>query len=259
MPPADRLALAWCVAVLAAALLFTAAPGIDLWVSSLFYRPGAGFPIASLPLAEWVRNRIWNASTILVVVSIAGLILSRATGGPALWLPGRLWGFVLALYALGQGVVVDGLLKAHWGRARPANVVEFGGTAHFTPALLPTDQCASNCSFVSGEGAATVALAICLWLILRRLSPRPTPRAARLRGAGLLVLVLTGAGLRVLGGRHFLSDIVFAALIMIGLSLLLHRLILARNPPDPLLTTPATPPIAPHTAGNPLGSRRLND
>lgn len=248
MARAERVAIAWALAFM---VLFTAAPGIDLWTTGLFYRPGAGFPMASFPPAEWLRGVLWGASLWLVGIAAAGLMLSRATGSSALWLPGRVWAFVLALYLLGPGLIVNVVLKTHWGRARPAQIVDFGGTATFTPALLPSDQCMGNCSFVSGEGAAAVALAICLWVILRNLRPRPGRREAWLRLAGLVLLACLGAGMRVMAGRHFLSDTVFAGLIVIGLAMLLNRLILARNPPDPLLTTRATPPIAPVTAGMP--------
>ncbi|QLQ19882.1 MAG: phosphatase PAP2 family protein [Exiguobacterium profundum] len=66
-------------------------------------------------------------------------------------------GFVLAVYALGTGVLVHGLLKAYWGRARPAQVTEFGGIAAFTPPWLISQECTRNCSFVSGEVSGAVA------------------------------------------------------------------------------------------------------
>ena len=67
-----------------------------------------------------------------------------ALGALALWLatlalrgrtrvPARLWGFVVALYVLGPGLIVNALLKSYWGRARPAAVFE--GEARFTEAV----------------------------------------------------------------------------------------------------------------------------
>ncbi len=55
--------------------------------------------------------------------------------------------------AIGPGLVVNTLLKDHWGRARPHQILEFGGTAHFSPAVLISDQCARNCPSHPGHAA----------------------------------------------------------------------------------------------------------
>jgi lipid A 4'-phosphatase len=93
-------------------------------------------------------------------------------------------------------------LKDYGGRARPAKIVPFGGSARFSPALLPSDQCASNCSFVSGHASAGFFFVSLGFL---------GGRAARLKWTliGLALGSIAGLG-RISQGGHFLSDIVFA-------------------------------------------------
>ena len=89
-----------------------------------------------------------------------------AIGVPALYLislrRGRRFGaldvraavFLLLSLALGPGLLVNTVLKDHWGRARPAQIDGIRRRSqHFTPALVPADQCARNCSFPAGHPA----------------------------------------------------------------------------------------------------------
>lgn len=224
-----RLGLAWCAAFLAAAVVFLLWPGIDLAVARLFYVPGEGFPLSRSVTLEWLRQTVWTMSILMVVLAIAAT-LAALIGRPLPFLGLRQGLFILALYLLGPSLLADGILKRFWGRARPDTVEAFGGTLQFTPPLLPADQCASNCSFVSGEGAAAAALAISLAILapaVRRAAPGWLYRAY----LGCAVAVpLAGMALRVMFGRHFLSDTLFAALFVSGIALILHRLLLAAHP-----------------------------
>lgn len=220
-----RLTLAWCAAFLLAALVFQACPGIDLAVSGFFYLPGQGFTLANDRTLEILRQGIWWLSNLMVVIAIAAVI-AALVGRP--FLDPRRAALILLLYLIGPVLVADGILKRFWGRARPANVEDFGGTQHFTLPLIPADQCQSNCSFVSGEGAAAMALAIALALIAPTVRQWLSPALYRFYVALAVIVPLTGMALRVMLGRHFLSDTVFAALIVSGIALLLARLILAR-------------------------------
>lgn len=221
----NRLCLIWaCCAVLAVAV-FSLWPSIDLAVSSLFFRTGQGFALAQVPLLEILRDIVWNLSLVVVTVAVIGLAVALA-GRPFPWLGLRQGLFIVALYLIGPALVVDGLLKRFWGRARPANIVEFGGTRQFTPPLFPADQCAQNCSFVSGEGAAATALAIALAVLapaVRHAAPR---WGYRLYLAAAVIIPPIGIALRLMLGRHFLSDTIFAMVIVSGIALVLSRLLL---------------------------------
>lgn len=201
-------------------LAFVFCPRLDLQVTALFYRPATGFWLAQMAWLEAIRNFIWDLTIICFVVAVAGGALALA-GRPLLGVGLGDWAYVALLYLLGPIMLVNGLLKSHWGRARPADVGDFGGAHLFTPPWQPADQCISNCSFVSGEVAATAVMAIAMLLLRPALSQWLPKSVLRLwGGAAYLLPVLVGVQ-RVATGRHFLSDVVFALLFMFGLALLL--------------------------------------
>lgn len=210
--------------MLVAAAVFTQWPEVDLAVSGMFYSSADGFALDRSAFLSGLRWGIWYLCLGGAVLGLAGLLagLFRKRLGS---LGPRLWGFVFLLFALGPGVLVNGLLKSHWGRARPADVTVFGGAHAFTPALFPADQCASNCSFVSGEGSASVALMISALVVLTALGDRLSPRVRRVSAIGAVFVGLLGSALRLATGRHFLSDTVFAALFVAAVALVLYRVI----------------------------------
>ena len=66
------------------------------------------------------------------------------------WLLGinrKVGSYVVGSIVLGPGIIVNGIFKSLWGRARPSQIVEFGGDKIYTPPLVITDQCDWNCSF----------------------------------------------------------------------------------------------------------------
>ena len=227
MPPADlrRVLAGLMAAIVAAFTVLTVWPGIDLAVSAAFYRPGNGFPVDSIAVVEAFRYLIWGASIAMLVLALAALPVAALRRRPVLRLGPRDWGFILLLYALGPGLLVEGILKRVWGRARPADVEQFGGARQFTPVADIADQCTRNCSFVAGEMAGATALALALVLILWRWRDRIGERAFRL-GLGLAgaQAVLIGVQ-RIASGRHFLSDVLLSALFVTVVAVLLARLI----------------------------------
>jgi lipid A 4'-phosphatase len=190
-------------------IFFTIVPQGDLFVSSLFY--GAdGFALEHVAWLQSLRMVFWNITLLvplaLLLLILSGLFLPKVKAavclGPLLFL------------ILGPGVIVNLILKAHWGRARPADVVEFGGDALFTTPFTIADQCLKNCSFVSGEAAGIVATSLVVfYLLANRLGPVGRRRLIWALG----VISVIGSGLRVMMGRHFLSDVIFAALFMLVL------------------------------------------
>ncbi len=228
-----RLTQLWLVAFVLASAIFALWPRIDLVVSGAFFTPGEGFTLSrSLPI-EILRELVWSVS-ILVVLAAAAAFVAALAGRPFRALDLRHSAFILSLYLLGPALLVDGILKRFWGRARPANVEAFGGTSHFTPPWLPAQECPGNCSFVSGEGAAATALAISL-AVLAPAVRRMVPGWAYRTYLALAVIVpATGLALRVMLGRHFLSDTVFAMIFVSGIALILARLLLRpRRPRGP--------------------------
>lgn len=208
--------------VAAALALFLLLPRTDLLVSSLFYAPGRGFVLAHWPPVVLIFHAIpWIAWGIALVV---------AGGGAWLFLSGRpLWRldrkallFVALSTALGPGLLANTVLKDHWGRARPVQVEEFGGSHRFTPAPLPATQCATNCSFVSGHAALGFSLVAFAFLM--------PPGASRRRAIGGTFAFGGLVGLvRIAQGGHFLSDVVWAGLLVFGTTALSYWWIVERD------------------------------
>lgn len=214
---------------IAAVALFCGAPSVDLAISGLFWHAGAGFDVITNPLWEWLRQRLWDLALIVLVVAIVAMVRAFAKGRNVCGLPSRAWGFVVTLYLLGPGLIVNGVLKAYSGRARPAFVTEFGGTKLFTPAGQFADQCTRNCSFVSGEVSAAVALAVALWLASVLWSRIERWQRLYLRAVALFIPAFVIVQ-RVATGRHFASDAVFAALITLTLAWGLYALFAGQLP-----------------------------
>jgi lipid A 4'-phosphatase len=207
------------LAVLAAAV-FTLFPGIDLWSSGWFY--DGGFRFADEPLARFVFRAVYRISEALSILLPLALIAAAIRRRAVLGLDTRAAVYLIAALAIGPGIVVNTALKDHWGRARPSQIVEFGGAKHFTPALEPSDQCERNCSFPSGHAAIGFYFAAFAFLI-------PGRRARRsVLGGAIAAGLLIGLA-RMAQGGHFLSDVAFAGLIVIGIAGVLHWLIVRRG------------------------------
>lgn len=207
-------------------LLFAVWPSIDIAVSRYFFLLDGTFWLSSNSLAEQVRIPIWLASVALAILSALMLCASLFRGKCART-PWRFWAFVTATYLLGPGVLVNVILKQNWGRARPVTILEFGGDKLYTPPFEFAGQCVKNCSFVSGEAASAAVMGIVLGLCVGRGAPTKWRFAVY---AGLGAMVVLASGLRIATGRHFLSDVVFAALFMLIVARLCFRGLDARVP-----------------------------
>ena len=115
--------------------------------------------------------------------------------------------FYLTALAFGPGYLVNTTLKEYWGRPRPREIVEFGGTKQFLTPLQPGIP-GNGQSFPSGHastGFSFFALALALRQINRKWS-RNTLLFALFFG------LLMGLGRNVQGG-HFPTDIIWAGAV----------------------------------------------
>jgi lipid A 4'-phosphatase len=201
-------------------VLLIANPDIDLAVSNAV-REACPIPPAAqggpwCPTATVVTVRkIFMAIFLLLalatlVVSIRVLLAERKWFGSA---QARCW-FMIAALIVGPGIVANLVFKDNMGRARPRDVVEFGGSKVFTPPLVPSRECPRNCSFVSGEASSMFAAFFALALLL------PQYRLGLL-AAGVTMGIMIGA-IRIVQGAHFLSDVLFAGIFMALTVSLLH-------------------------------------
>lgn len=198
--------------IVAAGLAFGFWPGLDLWISGRFF-DGSGFPAEASALGQRLRLLFWDLGIALAILALVMLAVA-ALGRRPRRVPTNIWAFILGVYLLGPGLLVNGILKEHWGRARPAATTAFGGEWDFTPFWQPGRQCLTNCSFTSGEAASAAALAIALFALMPHVT-RGWPGWARLGyAAAAVTLPLAGAAQRLVAGRHFASDVVFSFLFV---------------------------------------------
>jgi lipid A 4'-phosphatase len=202
----------------AAGAVFLAAPEIDLAAARLFHAPGTGFVGQSL---AWVHAVRWAFIVLYfgtIALCLAGLVAVWRRRAQFLTLGKVHWLFLAACLAAGPGLVANVVLKDQWGRPRPRQVVEFGGTRHFTPPLVMSDQCPRNCSFVSGEASST-------YVVLYAAAALVPQWSVALVAAGTVGGLATGL-VRMSQGGHFLSDVIFAGVFMALTVLALRALIL---------------------------------
>ena len=204
----------------AVSFIFVGFPQIDIIVSALFYKPEQNFLLRDTPLHlfvdSWIRPSIKYLTVTLVVACVYKLFLGKSPIKRRF----NIVAFLFSSFLLGPVLLVNGLLKEFIGRARPKNIIEYGGTKIFSPAYFPADQCETNCSFVSGDAAvafSTIAFALIFKGKLR------FQLVAIALSFGVLVSIY-----RLGTGAHFLSDTVLSGLFCILIILILERMLLRK-------------------------------
>ena len=211
------LVVALVVAVLVG-VTFGLYPELDLKLSALFF-DAARWNLASFGAPPWDFLRDVAMGLIALLVAPAGLAVAMKLIRPhaRLLIPGCAVVFLLATLALGPGLLTNVILKDYWGRARPVDVVQFGGKEAFVPWWDWRSDCYKNCSFVAGEPSGA------FWT----LAPAAlTPPSWRPFATCAAVLFGIGIGaLRMSVGAHFFTDVVFAGVFTFLLIWLVHGLL----------------------------------
>jgi lipid A 4'-phosphatase len=214
LPPLDRTG--WLIAaatVIAGAALF-ALPAIDLAVARFFF-DGAGFPAEHDATMQLVRRLARIPGWLLAAAAVASLVSRLMRRRWLFGLDRKAIVFLVAVALAGPVVLVNGVLKEHWGRARPYQTAGFGGDKAYTRPLVPADQCARNCSFVSGEVSYGFYF-VSLGFLAAAPARRRVFAAATAFGTALAVL-------RVAQGGHWLSDAFFAAAFTVTIAWLFYH------------------------------------
>lgn len=206
---------------LVAGLVFGLYPALDLAIASYFngFVDGAGntFALRLYPPLMMARDAGLWVGTILVAPSVGAVIVKLTLPRTKLLMSGRAIVFLTATMALGPGLLVNVILKDHWDRPRPIDVIEFGGSEHFMPWWKPGGDCPSNCAFVSGDVAGA------FWTIAPAALTPPQYRALAYGVA--LALGTAMAAFRMMAGAHFASDVIFAGVFTFLIIWLCYALI----------------------------------
>jgi len=208
------------------ALLPVLWPQLDLAVAAYFLEMDPARSPASTVWVDWVNEYTPDVFRILALSLVGIWLIMTLWRRPPPWT--KRWCISLAFVGfsllLGPGLVTWAV-KEHQLRARPFDVVEFGGQRQFTPALKPTQQCEDNCAFFSGHVACGF-----FWCSLMLLAPR---KRWFWIGGGIASGVLIGVA-RMSVGAHWLSDVLWALPITLATSWLVWNVLtnLYKHTPD---------------------------
>lgn len=210
------------LAVVVTSVFFLAFPGIDLWLSGLFYREDDGFFLRRNDVLMWLRD-LGRLSIILVVAwLIIQVVLKLARPRHQSYVPPNVTLFLLSTLIAGPGLLVNFVLKGYWGRPRPRIVDVFGGDAPYVEVWRITDYCDTNCSFVSGETSSAFWLVALAFVV---------PRRWRLPVGAVLVAFATALSFnRVVFGGHFISDVVISAALTLLVVAIGYRVFITHPP-----------------------------
>lgn len=168
----------------------------------------SGFTLGSWHILRGIREFLHPFPVQLGIVLLVMLAVELAMGRRWPDAGIRIKTVLIGTLILGPGLVVNGVLKAFWGRPRPWMSEDFGGWLPFVEAGTISGYCdTGNCSFVSGE-AASAGWLMCVALLLAVYGYRGLAWAF-----GTVAVAM--AGLRVAFGAHYLSDAVLGFLLTI--------------------------------------------
>lgn len=210
----DHIARRVLIAFALTTYLFLLVPQIDLWITDLVYENGVFF------LRDWAPAQTYREIVLLPIYNLVPILFAVfvlkavfAKWAALVNLKSAL--FLLLTLLIGPGLIVNGILKELWGRARPDETTLFGGHLEFQAPWVISAQCPSNCSFTSGEAAAGMWLIALVLLLPRELRP--------LGWAVALILAVFAGIVRVIQGQHYTSDVIFSGFIVYFTVWAVHR------------------------------------
>ena len=185
--------------------------GWDLSVSTALHESTlgeSGWAIGKMsPWKTFYRFGEYPA-VIMAIIAFIGYILTLAGQFPRKYAKPFL--VVVLTVILGPGLIVNGILKPFWGRPRPADTVIFGGKEPYRNVFQPAGPGGGK-SFVCGHCANAFAIASGVSFF-----PYCPGLAGLFLGAGLTMGAL-GSFARIAQGGHYLSDTVWAGIIVLSI------------------------------------------
>jgi lipid A 4'-phosphatase len=197
--------------------IFIFFPQIDITLSAPFYN-GENFYLKGSLYERFFYNSVKVALIFFTLVSFAIYIYNRVKKKNIFGMNSKSIIYIVLVLSIAPGLIVNATLKDHWGRARPAQIVQFGGDKEFTPAFILSNQ--NGHSFSSGHTAAAFSF-IGFALLAKR-------RRRFWMGLALAYGTLVSFA-RLIAGGHFFSDIVTSFFIVWIVTHLLYKLIFKKD------------------------------
>jgi len=197
-------------------LILVIFPSFDIQISELFYSKEFGFKYEeqyavvlfykAVPILT--KTFVLVCTLYLLYILIKFKNLKKALSS---------WAFFLIISSIiAPGITVNSLLKDNFGRARPREIVEFGGTKEFSRAFAISDQCPKNCSFSSGHAAMGYSFSSIAYVA-------GSLYFARIYITSIFFGSIVGLS-RIMMGGHFASDVIISAFLVLLLNHLIYLL-----------------------------------
>lgn len=205
------------ISFLLLSIIFILFPQIDIAISAPFYN-GDSFYLKGSTFERFFYNSVKVLLTAFTVGSLGIYIYNRIKKTNILNLNTKVIIYIVLVLSVAPGLIVNATLKDNWGRARPAQIKEFGGTKTFTPAFILSDQ--KGHSFSSGHTSAAFAFVGFALLAVKRRTFWMTLAISY----GILVSIA-----RLIAGGHFFSDIITSFFIVWIVTHILYKLIFKKD------------------------------
>jgi len=202
----------WLLFVLCS-IIFVTFPQIDILIASLFYN-GETFFMNGTLIEEFFY---YSVKPLIIILGFSTLLIytyNRILKKNILNVNTRVVIYIVLALSIAPAFIVNATLKDNWGRARPAQVVNFGGEKEFTPAFVISDQ--DGYSFSSGHAAA--AFSLLGFALLARKNKQLFINITLLYGS------LVGLA-RISAGGHFFSDVVTSFFIVYIATHIFYKLV----------------------------------
>ena len=204
------LSSSFIIAFIVSAAIFICFSEIDISISKLFYNPVQSFYLKNFHGIKFVYSSVELFTVVLVVILLVLLIGIWISNRPIMTLTKKKVVYLLLVLIMGPGFIINVVFKDHWGRARPAQIEQFGGTKKFSPAFIISRECDRNCSFVSGHASMGFYL-IAVGLLIG------PPHRKKIITVAIICGALIGL-VRITQGGHFISDVIFSFFFIYGVS-----------------------------------------
>lgn len=188
-------------------LVFVSFPELDIEISGNFYDLEHRFIHKHNAVNQFFFRSVPILTNLFVTACLAYILFLLVKYKDVKLLLKSSVFFLLVSASIGPGLIAHGILKENFGRARPRDIVEFAGNKEFVRAGAISDQCSTNCSFVSGHAAMAFYFTAIAYIINLRYFNH-------VYMLSLLFGTCVG-GSRIAMGGHFASDVTAAAFLIL--------------------------------------------
>jgi membrane-associated PAP2 superfamily phosphatase len=201
------------IAVLALATTLFTVSGADVVFLQNFYSPSGGWIFADNE--PWHFLYLYGPIPCYLLGGFALVVLLLGFFRPLLRKYRKKALFLVLALALGPGLLVNTVFKDNWGRPRPREIADFGGTRQYLPVWKMGNV--PGKSFPSGHAAGAFYLLTPFFICRKR---KRAACAFLVMGCGFGLVVGVA---RVVQGGHFITDILWSAGVVLITGILLSR------------------------------------